>query len=53
NNFPRGGQVHYVLSPFDPEELELIDDRLDTAGEIIKSFCLAGINNTMNLYNNK
>ncbi len=53
NDFPRGGQVHYVLSQFDSEQLETMDERLTIAGEIIKSFCLAGINNTMNLYNNK
>ena len=53
NDFPRGGQVNYVLSLFDSEQLETMDDRLNTAGEIIKSFCLAGINNAMNLYNNK
>ena len=30
-----------------------MDDRLQTAGEIIKSFCLAGIDRTMNAYNKK
>ena len=53
NDFPRGGQVHYVLSNRTDEEAAALPDRCDKAGEIIKSFCLAGIQNTMNQYNNK
>lgn len=53
NNFPRGGQVDYVLSPFEDKELETMSERLETAGEIAKSFCLAGINITMNQFNKK
>jgi PTH1 family peptidyl-tRNA hydrolase len=51
NDFPRGGQVDYVLSPFNEKEGETIGERLETAGEIVKSFCLAGIEITMNRYN--
>ena len=53
NNFPRGGQVDYVLSPFDEKDWETMDERLKTAGEITKSFCLAGIDITMNQFNKK
>ncbi|MDL2282140.1 aminoacyl-tRNA hydrolase [Parabacteroides sp. OttesenSCG-928-G06] len=53
NQFPRGGQVDYVLGMFDPEELEVMPQRLERAIEIIKSFCLAGIQITMNQFNNK
>jgi len=53
NNFSRGGQVDYVLSPFDDKDWETMNERLDTAGEIIKSFCLAGIDITMNQFNKK
>lgn len=53
NDFPRGGQVDYVLGQFTEEELKTIDERLTSAGEIIKSFCLAGINITMNQFNKK
>ncbi len=53
NDFPRGGQVEYVLGTFTPEEREILDGRMETAGEIIRSFCLAGINITMNQYNKK
>jgi len=53
NQFPRGGQVDYVLGPFDPEELKEMPTRLERSVEIIKSFCLAGIQITMNQFNNK
>jgi len=53
NEFLRGGQVDYVLGDFDDEEEKLLPERLETSGEIIKSFCLAGLQNTMNQYNNK
>lgn len=53
NDFPRGGQVHYVLSNWTDEESALLPDRCEKTGEIIKSFCLAGVQHTMNQYNNK
>jgi PTH1 family peptidyl-tRNA hydrolase len=53
NYFPRGGQIEYVLGRFDPEELEIMPQRLDRTCEIVKSFCLAGLQNTMNQFNNK
>ncbi len=53
NDFPRGGQVDYVLGHFGEDDMKLMPERLETASEIIKSFCLAGLNITMNQYNNK
>ena len=53
NNFPKGAQINYVMSPFEPEEEELIPAKLNDAIEIIQSFCLAGVNITMNEYNKK
>jgi len=53
NQFPRGGQVDYVLGMFDPEELAVMPSVLDRAIEIVKSFCLAGVQLTMNQFNNK
>ena len=53
SDFPRGGQIDYVLGKFLPEELQLMPEILDRATEIIKSFCLAGIQITMNQFNNK
>jgi PTH1 family peptidyl-tRNA hydrolase len=53
NEFPRGGQVDYVLSGFTEEEWKILPERLDRAGEMVKSFCLAGIAITMNQFNKK
>lgn len=53
NNFPKGGQIDFVLGEFDDEDKKILPERIELAGEIIKSFCLAGLNITMNQYNNK
>ena len=53
NDFPRGGQVDYVLGEFGEEDLLTMDERLKAAAEAVKTFCLAGINVAMNQYNNK
>lgn len=53
NDFPRGGQIDYVLGHFTEEEYKLIPERLEKADEIIKSFCLAGLDITMNQFNHK
>ncbi len=53
NDFPRGKQIDYVLGQFPPEQLEQMPPLLDRAVEIIRSFCLAGVQHTMNQYNNK
>ena len=47
------GQVDYVLGHFTDEDWKTMDERLEMAGEIIKSFCLAGIDITMNQFNKK
>ena len=53
NDFPRGGQIDYVLGHFSEEDLKTMDERVELACEMIKSFCLAGIQITMNQYNKK
>ena len=53
NDFPHGAQVNYVLEEFSQEEKLLLPERIDTAVDMIRSFCLSGINTTMNQYNNK
>ncbi len=52
DDFPRGSQVHYVLENFSQEEESALPAKLDTCIEIIKSFCLAGLQRTMNTFNN-
>lgn len=53
NEFPKGGQIDYVLGKFNDDDMKLMPERLETAAETIKSFCLAGLNITMNQFNNK
>lgn len=53
NDFPKGGQIDFVLGHFPQEQLDQMAEKLDKAVEIIKSFCLAGVQLTMNQYNNK
>lgn len=53
NEFPRGGQIDFVLGQFTDEDLLTIDERIELAQEIIKSFILAGMDITMNQFNKK
>lgn len=51
DNFPKGRQAEYVLSNFSEEELGLIPEVLERSIQIIETFCLEGIQQTMNKYN--
>jgi PTH1 family peptidyl-tRNA hydrolase len=51
--FSSGRQVDYVLGEWTNEENSKLEERLEKATELIKSFGLAGINNTMNSFNGK
>jgi PTH1 family peptidyl-tRNA hydrolase len=51
--FKKGQQVNYVLGEWDAEEKEKLKERLEISSEIITSFALGGLNNTMNSYNGK
>ena len=51
--FKKGQQVNYVLGEWSEEEKEKLKERLEISSEIIKSFALSGLNNTMNTYNGK
>lgn len=53
DEFKKGQQVDYVLGVWTEEEKELLKERLEVSSEIIKSFALAGLNNTMNTFNGK
>ncbi len=53
NAFSKGRQVDYVLGKWSDEELDALPERLKKASEVLKSFPLAGISNTMNTFNNK
>lgn len=51
SNFPKGGQVDYVLSNFNKEELDLLPPLMDRAEEMILTFCTQGIIRAMSQYN--
>ena len=51
--FGKGRQVDYVLGEWTTEELDQLKERLEKSRELVKSFGLAGINNTMNAFNAK
>ncbi|MCB4807469.1 aminoacyl-tRNA hydrolase [Tamlana sp. 62-3] len=51
--FSKGRQVDYVLGEWTNEEENQLPERLEKSVELIKSFVLAGVNNTMNTFNGK
>ena len=53
NDFPRGMQVQWVLGRYDDEDIRVLEPKIETACEIIKSFVLAGVDFTMNAFNKK
>ena len=53
NNFSRGAQRNFALGTWTDEEQQMLPERLKLTSEIIPSFCLQGIDRTMNLYNGK
>ena len=53
NEYTRGTQINFVLGEWTEEEKKQIDERLKVTTEIIPSFCLAGIDRTMNQFNGK
>lgn len=53
NDFPRGMQVEYVLGTFSDEDNIIIEQKIPTAVEAIKAFCLSGLAFAMNHFSNK
>ena len=53
DDFSKGRQIEYVLGEWEPNELEQMNERLALSNEVIDSFVLAGVTNTMNTYNGK
>ena len=51
--FTKGRQVDYVLGVWTTEEIDALKERSEKSIALIKSFGLAGINNTMNTFNGK
>lgn len=51
DDFGKGRQVEYVLGNFSAPQLDELPLHLDRACDIITSFCLQGLEKTMNSYN--
>lgn len=51
NDYPRGGQIDWVLGRYTDDEMEKLRPSIDLSTDIIRSFVLAGIDTTMNRYN--
>ena len=52
-DFPKGYQVDYLLGEWTPEEKAAMPERLAVAGDAVRSFGTAGLERTMNAFNNK
>jgi PTH1 family peptidyl-tRNA hydrolase len=50
-DFPKGGQVNYVLGKWSADESEAMPKLCERSADAIESFCLAGPSNTMNVFN--
>ncbi len=51
NDYPRGGQIDWVLGHYSAQDLDVLQPTIDMSVDIIKSFVLQGIDNTMNQFN--
>ena len=51
SDYPKGAQIDYVLGTFDDEEQQLLPEICKNGAEIVRSFCLAGLERTMNQFN--
>jgi peptidyl-tRNA hydrolase, PTH1 family len=53
DDFKKGRQVDYVLGEWDDNETSKLPERLEVSIQAIQSFALAGLENTMTIYNGK
>lgn len=53
DEFKKGQQVDYVLGEWNETEKEKLPERFEVAKQIVASFALAGLNETMNRFNGK
>ena len=51
NDFPKGGQIDYVLGRFPQEEMEKMPELLKHVGEAVRAYCLSGADFAMTHYN--
>lgn len=53
DDFHPGQQVDYVLGEWTDEQEKALPERMEMAGEIIRSVGVIGVQRTMNMYNNR
>ena len=53
NDFPKGGQVDFVLGEFGADDLAKMDERLQVAADMVKDYALQGIQHAMCNFNKK
>ncbi|TXE12814.1 aminoacyl-tRNA hydrolase [Seonamhaeicola algicola] len=53
DTFSKGRQVDYVLGEWNDDEMSKLKERLQKSTQLIQSFVLAGVSNTMNTFNGK
>ncbi len=53
DDFHPGQQVDYVLGDWTDEQKKALPERMEMAGEIIRSVGVIGVQRTMNMYNNR
>lgn len=53
NDYPKGGQINYVLGRWTQDEMEVIVPQVKKAAEMTLAFTFMGIEKAMTLYNNK
>ncbi len=53
HDYPRGGQIDYVLGHFTLDQRQQLPTRVEVACEAIKAFCLVGMDFAMCNFNNK
>ncbi len=51
NDFPRGGQIDYVLGRFPEEEMKKMPEVLEKVSEAVKAYCLSGAEFAMTKFN--
>lgn len=52
NDYPRGRQVDFVLSPWKEAEKPVVEKKIEKCTELIESFVFSGTSITMNRFNN-
>ncbi len=53
DEFKKGQQVNYVLGEWSETEITTLNERLEISSEVIKTFGLQGLENTMTAFNGK